>query len=228
LWLWLRFISILFLLLPALIGLSACAYIKMGPYFHPIYSGVEHHVARRDCCGGTGPEEVLVIGGPKGVQFTLAAWNGEKGIKGLISGVAGKGIFGEIGIYVPTGSVVKFKSNIIVFKNPKAGNEYEFRIEKVEIEETRYRTICPNWLVYVRHSRDENNMKLTPFGWTLQGKGKYGTHMYIDLDTGGMFGNPEEFSIILPPMLVDGVEFQPAEVEFSWSPGKRYLYPFNC
>ena len=224
----LKFISILLYLSLVLVWLSACAYIEMGPYFHPIYSGVEHHVARRDCCGGTGPEEVLVIEGPKGVQLFLAAWNGEKGIEGLISGATGKGIFGEIGIYVPTGSVVDFKSNIIVFKNPQAENEYEFRIEKMEIEENRYRTICPNWLVNVRSFRDENNLKLEPFGWTLQGKGKYGTLLYIDLDTDGMFGNPEEFSIMLPPMRVNGVEFQPEEVKFLWSPSERYLYPFNC
>jgi len=58
----------------------------MGPYFHPIYSSVEHHIARRDCCGGNGPEEVLVIEGPEGVQLTLAAWNGEKGIEGFCFG----------------------------------------------------------------------------------------------------------------------------------------------
>ena len=98
----------------------------------------------------------------------------------------------------------------------------------MEIRETRHRTICPNWHVYIRSSRDENNLKLAPFGWTLQGKGKYGTHMYIDLDTDGMFGNPEKFSIMLPPMRVNGVEFQPAEVKFLWSPSERYLYPFNC
>ena len=224
----LKFISILLFLPLALVWLSACAYIEMGPYFHPVYSGVEHHVARRDCCGGAGPEEVLVIEGPQGVQLFLAAWNGEKGIEGLMSGAAGKGVFGEIGIYVPTGSFVDFKSNIIVFKNPQAETEYEFRIEKVEIRETRHRTICPNWHVYIRSSRDENNLKLAPFGWTLQGKGKYGTHMYIDLDTDGMFGNPEKFSIMLPPMRVNGVEFQPAEVKFLWSPSERYLYPFNC
>ncbi len=223
----LKLISILFLLL-ALVGLSSCAYIEMGPYFHPIYSSVEHHVARRDCCGGSGPEEVFVIEGPEGVQLTLAAWNGEKGIEGLISGVTGKGVFGEIGIYAPAGSIVEFQSNFIVFKNPQAENEYKFRIEKVELKENRYRTICPNWLVYVRYYRAENNSKLTPFGWTLQGQGKYGTHMYIDLDTDGQFGNPEKFSIMLPAMRVNGVEFQPAAVEFSWSLGERYLYPFNC
>jgi hypothetical protein len=223
----LKLISILFLLL-ALVGLSSCAYIEMGPYFHPIYNGVEHHVARRDCCGGTGPEEVLVIEGPKGVQLTLAVWNGEKGIEGLISGVAGKSVFGEIGIYAPTGSVVEFQSNVIVFISPQAENEYEFRIEKVELKENRHRTICPNWLVYRRYYRAKNNSKLIAFEWTLQGKGKYGTHMYIDLDANGEFGNPEEFSIILPAMRVNGVEFQPAPVEFSWSPSERYLYPFNC
>jgi hypothetical protein len=219
--------SILFFLL-AFAGLSACAYIEMGPYFHPIYSGVEHHVARRDCCGGTGPEEVLVIEGPEGIQLTLAAWNGEKGIEGLISGVGGKGVFGEIGIYVPVGSVVEFQSNFIVFKNLLEENEYEFRIEKVELKENRHRTICPNLLLYARYNRAENNSKLTPFGWTFQGKGKYGTHMYIDLDTDGSFGNPKDFSIMLPAMRVNGVEFQPAAIEFRWSPGERYLYPFNC
>ena len=112
----LRFISKLFLIL-TLVGLSSCVYIEKGPYFHPSYSGGENYVARRDCCGGVGPEEVLVIVGPEGIQLTLALWNGENGLEGLINGIAGKGVFGEMGIYVPKGSIVDFQSNAIVFKN---------------------------------------------------------------------------------------------------------------
>jgi hypothetical protein len=223
----LKITSILFFLL-ALTGLSSCAYIEKGPYFRPIYNGAEHHIARRDCCGGNGPEEVLVIEGPKGVQLTLAVWNGEKGIEGLISGVAGKSVFGEIGIYAPKGSVVEFQSNVIVLKNPQKENEVEFRIEKVEFKENRHSTICPNWLIYRRYYRAKNNSKLMTFEGSLQGKGKYGSHMYIDLDANETFGNPEKFSIILPVMLVNGIEFQPTPIEFSWSPSERYLYPFNC
>lgn len=223
----LKFISILFFLL-ALLGLLSCAYIEKGPYFHPIYNGADHHIARRDCCGGNGPEEVLVIEGPKGVQLTLAVWNGVKGIEGLISGVTGKSVFGEIGIYAPKGSVVKFQSNVIVFKSTQDENEYEFRIEKVEFKENQYSTICPNWLVYRRYYRAKNNSKLMTFEWTLRGKRKNGTHMYIDIDVNEEFGNPEKFSIILPAMRVNGVDFQPAPVEFSWRPSKRYVYPFNC
>ena len=222
----LRFISKLFLIL-TLVGLSSCAYIEKGPYFHPSYSGGENYVARRDCCGGVGPEEVLVIVGPEGIQLTLALWNGENGLEGLINGVTGKGVFGEMGIYVPKGSIVDFKSNTIVFKNLQAENEYSFDVEKVQLSDNRYRNICPNWLEYVRYYRD-NKTELTPFAWTFKGKGKYGTHIWIDLDTNGKFGNPENIRIVLPPMRINGVDFQPGPVDFSWNPSDRYIYPLNC
>ena len=225
----LKFISILFLLL-TLLGLSSCTYFEMGPYFHPSYSGGENYVARRDCCGGAGPDEVLVIVGPGGVQLTLVLWNGETGLQGLINGIAGKGVFGEMGIYVPTGSVVDFQSNIIIFKNLQAKNEYSFNLEKVQISDNRYRNICPNWLEYVRYYRDYNNNKtaLTPFVGKFKGKGEYGTHIWIDLDTSEKFGNPEKIRIVLPTMRINGVDFQPDPIDFLWSPSKRYLYPLNC
>ncbi len=222
----LRFISKLFLIL-TLVGLSSCAYIEKGPYFHPSYSGGENYVARRDCCGGVGPEEVLVIVGPEGIQLTLALWNGENGLEGLINGIAGKGVFGEMGIYVPKGSIVDFKSNTIVFKNLQAENEYSFDVEKVQLSDNRYRNICPNWLEYVRYYRD-NKTELTPFAWTFKGKGKYGTHIWIDLDTNGKFGNPENIRIVLPPMRINGVDFQPGPVDLSWNPIDSYIYPLNC
>ena len=149
----LKIISILFLLL-TILGLSSCAYIEKGQYFQPSYTGGENYVARRDCCGGVGPDEVLVIVGPEGVQLTLVLWNGETGLQGLINGIAGKGAFGEMGIYLPKGSVVDFESNAIVFKNIQAENEYSLDIEKVQISDNRFRNICPNWLEYVRYYRD--------------------------------------------------------------------------
>lgn len=211
-----------------LLGLSSCAYIEKGPYFHPSYGGGENYVARRDCCGGVGPEEVLVIVGPEGIQLTLALWNGENGLEGLIDGIAGKGVFGEMGIYIPKGSIVDFKSNAIVFKNLQADNEYSFDVEKVQLSDNWSRNICPNWLEYVRYYRDINNTELTPFAWTYKGKGNYGTHIWIDLDTNGKFGNPEKFRIILPPLRINGVDFQPGSVDFSLNPSNRYIYPLNC
>lgn len=225
----LKIISILFLLLTVL-GLFSCAYIEKGQYFQPSYNGGENYVARRDCCGGVGPDEVLVIAGPDDVQLTLVLWNGETGLQGMINGIAGKGVFGELGIYLPKGTVVDFESNTIVFKNIQEENEYSFDIEKVQISDNRFRNICPNWLEYVRYYRDydDNKTALTPFTWTFKGKGEYGTHIWIDLDASEKFGNPEEIRIILPAMRINGIDFKPSPIDFLWSPSKRYLYPLNC
>jgi hypothetical protein len=210
------------ILLATLVGLSSCAFIERGPYFHPSYSDRESRVVGRDCCGGVGPEEVLVIMGPDGVQLFLAMWNNGKEIAGSINGITGKGVFGGFTIYVPKGSIVDFQSNIIVFKNQQTESEYELKVVKSVTRDHSSRIICPNWVGY------NTTSGLTPFEWTLHGKGKYGTHMWINLDTNEEFGNPEEFRVTLPSMRVNGVEFHPAPVDFSWSPGGRYLYPFNC
>lgn len=200
----------------------------MNGYFHPIYDGYTSRLAQRDCCGGAGPEEVLVIMGPEGTQFTLVMWNGEKGLNGLIAAQEGKGVFGALGIYAPKESVVELQSDTLAFKDPRTKNEYTLKIENVKVADNRYRTICPNWVVFARSRSEEDRSELTPFKWTLQGKGAHGSHMWIDLDTGEGFGNPEEFSITLPSMLINGVEFQPAPVDFIWSPGGYYIYPLNC
>ena len=166
--------------------------------------------------------------GPEGTQFTLVMWDGEKGLNGLISAQAGKGVFGALGIYVPEGSVVELLSDALEFKNPRTGNEYTLKIENVKVVDNRHRTICPNWVVFARSRSDEDRSELMPFKWTLQGKGTNGSHMWIDLDTGEGFGNPEEFSVILPSILINGIEFHPAPVNFIWTPGGYYIYPFNC
>ena len=47
-----------------------------------IYDGDRGGLAQRDCCGCTGPKEVLVTMEPEGIQFTSVMWDGEKGLNG--------------------------------------------------------------------------------------------------------------------------------------------------
>ncbi len=64
-----------------------------------------------------------------------------------------------------------------------------------------------------------------------EGRYSYGKVDYkttSDLDTNGKFGNPEKIRIVLPPMRINGVDFQPGPVDFSWNPSDRYIYPLNC
>jgi hypothetical protein len=216
------------LLLISLLVPSSCAPVKIDGYFHPISNSDATRLARRDCCGAAGPEEVLVILGPEDVQLTIVMWHGEKGVNGVISGQEGKGLFGELGIYAPIGSVVDFQSDILVFKNLETENEYVFKIEEVVLTDNRYRTVCPNWVQFARLSSEEGRSEMTPFKGTFQGKGKHGSHIWIELDADEEFGSPEEFRVIFPSMLVNGIDFHPAPVDFIWSAGGYYIYPLNC
>ena len=65
----------------ALLWQTSCAFISMEDYYRPDYTGKYGRLARIDCCDGSGPEAVLVVDAPKGVQFTMIMWNGEVGNK---------------------------------------------------------------------------------------------------------------------------------------------------
>jgi hypothetical protein len=211
----------------------------MEDYYRPNYTGESGRLARIDCCGGSGPETVLVVDAPKGVQFTMIMWNGEAGNKDrMIMSKKGRGTFGMLGIYAPKGVAVNFGSGVIILEDLRTKKKHKHKIEKVSIEhQVRWENLCPNWVTY-EHTEWREYMKSldqeyevvehTPFKWKLRGEGKHGSFMWVHLESGEQFGNPHEFRVLLPPVSVDGIKFKPASAEFKWSPGGRYLYPLNC
>ena len=223
----------------ALLGQTSCAFISMEDYYRPDYTGKYGRLARIDCCDGSGPEAVLVVDAPKGVQFTMIMWNGEVGNKHrMIKGKKGKGTFGMFGIYAPQGVTVKFESDVIILEDLQTERKHKHKIEKIRIEhQERWGNRCPNWVTY-EHIEWRKYMKSlnqkydviedTQFRWKVRGEGKHGSFMWVHLASSEYFGNPNVFRVLLPPVSVDGIKFKPASAEFTWSHGGRYIYPLNC
>lgn len=223
----------------SLLWQTSCAFISMEDYYRPEDPGEFGHLASIDCCGGSGPEAVLVFDAPKGVQFTMIMWNGEAGNKQrMIKGKKGRGTFGMLGIYAPPGVTVNFESDIVILEALGKEKKHKHKIEKVSIEhQEQWGNRCPNWVTY-EHAEWREYMKSlnqkyevvedTVFRWTLRGEGKHGSFMWVHLESGEHFGNPHAIRVLLPPVSVDGVKFKPASAAFTWSPGGRYLYPMNC
>ena len=223
----------------ALLWQTSCAFIYKEDYYRPDYSGESGHRASIDCCGGSGPEAVLVVDALKGVQFSMIMYNGEAGNRDrMILGEKGRGTLGVLGIYAPEGVTVNFESDVVIFEDLQTEKRYKQKIEKVNIEHQKHwGNRCPNWVTY-EHAEWREYMKSlhekyevvqdTPFQWTFRGKGKYGSFMWVHLKSGESFGNPHVFKVMLPSVSIDGIAFEPAPAEFTWSAGGRYLYPMNC
>jgi hypothetical protein len=223
----------------ALLWQTSCAFISMEDYYRPGYTGEFGHLAHIDCCGGSGPEAVLVIDAPKGVQLSVIMWNGEAGNRQrMILGKKGRGTIGVLGIYAPEGVTVNFESDVVIFEDLQNEKKYKHKIEKVSIEhQKRWGNLCPNWVTY-EHTEWREYMKSlnqnyevvedTQFLWAFRGKEKHGSFMWVHLESGEHFGNPNVFRVLLPSISVDGTKFEPDPAEFTWSQGGRYLYPLNC
>ena len=125
----------------SLLWQTSCAFISMEDYYRPDDPGEFGHLASIDCCGGSGPEAVLVFDAPKGVQFTMIMWNGEAGNKHrMIKGKKGRGTFGMLGIYAPPGVTVNFESDIVILE--ALGKEKKHTERKRTTQHVRNGLIC--------------------------------------------------------------------------------------
>ena len=201
-------------LIPVLAGLglfSSCAPVKHGAYLFPDYEGDGGKVVRRDCCGGAGPKEVLVVKGPHKIRYITVMRRSENGTNGFI------------GVYIPQGVQVAFAPPVILFESGKDGEGFEHPV--TTISEAELRHLSPNCFNVIAGGLGADRRWET-FPEVFTGKGKKGTAVWVDIHL--LDATESGFRISLPGITVNGEPFGPIPVDFQPRGPNTYIYPMNC
>lgn len=193
--------------------LSSCCLMPYGSYLYP--STPQGYAHKSHCCPTIGGvQELLVIYGPKMSMFTLDLHRSEGGVQGRFH------------VYVPKDVKADYVSDIILVKDSRTSQQYEYKITEVYQEDLNWDPKrCPSNLGHgfgPQYKRSDN----IAFPRHLEGKGKYGSQMVILIPPTQI--PSDSFTVILPDFKIDGEEFQILPIEYKRRPGGVELVPLNC
>lgn len=193
-----------------LLSLISCTTVKQGAFLYPSYDEGDSKVLRRDCCGGAGPEEVLVLNAPNKVKYIVLMRPSENKING------------NIGVFIPVNVKVEFSSDMVNFI---ALERDELRFQLKNAKETDLTILNPKCLnVMARGLKPDRTKNSLLHEFT--GKGEKGTFVWAELTFPWMPSG--KFRILIPEIIVEGQHFKPGPVDLMLREPDAYIYPLNC